>query len=56
MKVLFIGNPAWRGGKNKYSIYGGLDATFPFGESLKKYYSKDIDDNGIPNQFKEVTD
>ena len=54
MKVLFIGNPAWRGGKNKYSIYGGLDATFPFGESLKKYYSKDIDDNGIPNQFKEL--
>ena len=40
MKVLFIGNPAWRGGKNKYSIYGGLDATFPFGESLKKYYYK----------------
>lgn len=54
MKVLFFGNPAWRGGKNKYSIYGGFDATFPFGESLKKYYPKDVDDNGIPNQFKQL--
>jgi hypothetical protein len=54
MKVLFVGNPAWRGGKNKFSIYGGLDATFPFGQSLKKYYTKDLDDNGIPNQFKQL--
>jgi len=54
MKKLFIGNPAWRGEGRKYSIYGGLDATFPFGQSLKKYYPKDIDDNGIPNQFKHL--
>jgi hypothetical protein len=54
MKTLFIGNPVWRGGKNKYSIYGGLEATFPFGQSLRKYYPNDVDDNGIPNQFKEL--
>ncbi|MBT3478160.1 MAG: hypothetical protein HOA15_02535 [Candidatus Marinimicrobia bacterium] len=54
MNVLILGNPAWRGGKNKYSLYGGIDATFPFGERLKKYYPKDVDDNGIPNQFKQL--
>ena len=54
MKRLIIGNPAWKGVGRKYSIYGGLDATFPFGQSLKKYYPKDIDENGIPNQFKHL--
>lgn len=52
--MLFLGNPAWRGGKNKYSIYGGIDATFPFGERLKKYYPNDLDENGVPNQFKHL--
>ena len=54
MKMLFYGNPAWRGGKNKYSIFAGIDATFPFGERLKKYYPNDIGVDGIPNQFKQL--
>jgi hypothetical protein len=54
MNTLIFGNPAWRGGKNKYSLYGGVDATFPFGEPLKKYYPKDVDTKGIPNQFKHL--
>ncbi|MDD9879394.1 MAG: hypothetical protein OXT08_01200 [Candidatus Marinimicrobia bacterium] len=52
MNVLFIGNPAWRGGKQKYSLYGGIDATLPFGERLEKYYPKEVDSNGVPDQFK----
>ncbi len=54
MNVLIIGNPAWRGGKQKYSLYGGIDATFPFGERLEKYYPKEVDANGVPDQFKQL--
>ncbi|MDP6339596.1 MAG: hypothetical protein QF842_04605 [Candidatus Marinimicrobia bacterium] len=54
MNNLFLGNPAWRGGKNKYSLYGGIDVTLPFAERLKKYYPKDVDANGMPNQFKQL--
>lgn len=54
MNFLLLGNPAWRGGKNKYSLYGGIDITFPFGERLKKYHAKDVDSEGIPNQYKQL--
>ena len=54
MNILFLGNPAWRGGQNKYSVYGGIDITLPFGERLKKYNVKDVDDDGIPHQFKQL--
>lgn len=54
MNFLLLGNPAWRGGKNKYSLYGGIDITFPFGERLKKYQAKDVDSEGIPNQYKQL--
>ena len=54
MNFLLMGNPAWRGGKNKYSLYGGIDITFPFGERLKKYHAKDVDSEGIPNQYKQL--
>lgn len=54
MKTLLIGNPVWREGKGKYSIYGGLDVTFPFGERLVKYYPKEIDVYGVPHQFKQL--
>ena len=54
MNLLLLGNPAWRGGKNKYSLYGGIDITFPFGERLKKYHAKDVDSEGIPNQYKQL--
>ena len=54
MNVLFIGNPAWRGGRQKYSFYGGIDATFPFGEQLEKYFPKEVDANGVPDQFKQL--
>ena len=54
MNILFLGNPAWRGGQNKYSVYGGIDITLPFGERLKKYNAKDVDDDGIPHQFKQL--
>jgi len=54
MNYLLLGNPAWRGGKNKYSLYGGIDITFPFGERLKKYHAKDVDSEGIPNQYKQL--
>jgi len=54
MNVLLIGNPAWRGGKNKYSLYGGIEVTLPFGERLKKYYPKDVDSDGTHNQFKQL--
>ena len=45
MNILFIGNPAWRSGRQKYSIYGGIDATFPFGERLEEYFPKEVDAN-----------
>ncbi|MBC8345225.1 MAG: hypothetical protein ISR82_07100 [Candidatus Marinimicrobia bacterium] len=54
MNILFLGNPAWRGGRNKYSLYGGFDITLPFGERQKKYHGKNLDDNGVPNQFKQL--
>lgn len=54
MNVLLIGNPAWRGGKQKYSVYGGIDATFPFGERREKYYPNEVDANGVPDQFKQL--
>ncbi|MDC0235120.1 hypothetical protein OAK09_02115, partial [Candidatus Marinimicrobia bacterium] len=54
MNILFLGNPAWRGGQNKYSLYGGIDITLPFGERLKKFNVKDVDDDGIPHQFKQL--
>jgi len=54
MNFLLMGNPVWRGGKNKYSLYGGIDITFPFGERLKKYHAKDVDSEGIPNQYKQL--
>jgi|TARA_B100001540_G_scaffold62625_1_gene56346 hypothetical protein len=54
MNLLFVGNPAWRGGKKKYSIYGGLDMIIPFGEPLMKFNSKDVDKNGVPYQFKQL--
>ena len=54
MNFLLLGNPAWRGGKNKYSLYGGIDITFPFGERLKKYHAKDVDSEEIPNQYKQL--
>ena len=54
MNFLLMGNPAWRGGKNKYSLYGGIDITFPFGERLKKYHAKDVDSEGIPKQYKQL--
>ena len=54
MNILFIGNPAWRSGRQKYSIYGGIDATFPFGERLEEYFPKEVDANGVPDQFKQL--
>ena len=54
MNLLFLGNPAWRGGKKKYSVYGGLDMIIPFGKPLKKFNQKDIDENGMPYQFKQL--
>ena len=54
LNVLLKGSPAWRGGKQKFSFYSGLDVIFPFGERLKKYNANEIGDYGIPNQFKQV--
>ena len=54
MKILLLGNPAWRGGQNKYSFYGGIDVTLPFGEKREKYNANDVDDTGMPNQFKQL--
>ncbi len=54
MNVLLLGNPAWRGGKNKYSLYGGIDVTMPFAERLKKFNPGEVNSNGIPNQFKQL--
>ncbi|MDP7565669.1 MAG: hypothetical protein QF794_06055, partial [Candidatus Marinimicrobia bacterium] len=54
MKILLLGNPAWRGGQNKYSFYGGIDVTLPFGEKREKYNANDVDTTGMPNQFKQL--
>ena len=52
--LLVIGNPSWRGGKNKYSLYSGVYMIMPFAKPLEKFNSKDIDENGIPYQFKQL--
>ena len=54
INLLIRGVPAWRGGKQKFSLYTGLDIIFPFAEQLKKYNSNSTDKNGIPNQFKHL--
>ena len=52
--VLVIGNPSWRGGKNKYSLYSGVDMIMPFAKPLEKFNSKDVDENGVPYHFKDL--
>ena len=54
LNVLVIGNPSWRGGKNKYSLYSGVDMIMPFAKPLEKFNSKNIDENGIPYHFKHL--
>ena len=54
MNILLKGSPAWRGGKQKFSLYSGLEMKFPFAERLKKYDPDDKGSDGIPNQFKQV--
>ena len=54
MNLLLIGNPAWRGGKKKYSLYSGFDIIMPFGKPLIKFNPIDIDTNGVPKQFKQL--
>jgi len=54
INLLIRGVPAWRGGKQKFSLYTGFDMVFPFAEQLKKYNSNSTDKNGIPNQFKHL--
>lgn len=54
LNMLINGNPAWRGGKRKFSIYGGIDVTFPFGERMGRYYPNDVDEIGVPDQFKQL--
>ena len=54
LNLLLIGNPAWRGGKNKYSLYSGFDIIMPFGKPLIKFNPIDIDTNGVPKQFKQL--
>ena len=54
LNLLLKGVPAWRGGKQKFSLYSGFDMVFPFAEDLKKYESKDRDKNNIPFQFRHL--
>jgi len=54
INILMNGSPAWRGGKQKFSLYTGLDMIFPFAEKLKKYDPMDKSSDGIPNHFKQV--
>ena len=54
LNLLLIGNPAWRGGKNKFSLYSGFDITMPFGKPIMKFNPKDIDENGVPKQFNQL--
>ena len=54
INMLIRGVPAWRGGKQRFSIYSGLDMIFPFAERLKKYDPNSKDKNGIPDQFQQL--
>ena len=54
INLLMKGSPAWRGGKQRFSFYSGLDMIFPFAETLKRYDSADVGSDGIPNQFRHV--
>ena len=54
LNFLIRGVPAWRGGKQRYSLYTGFDIVFPFAQDLKKFDSKSIDSNGTPLQFKHL--
>lgn len=54
VNVLLKGAPAWRGGKQKFSLYSGIDMIFPFAETLKKYDPFKNGSGEIPYQFRQI--
>ena len=54
VNILLKGAPAWRGGKQKFSLYSGIDMIFPFAETLKKYESLKNNADEMPDHFKQI--
>ncbi len=54
VNILLKGVPAWRVGKQKFSLYSGIDMIFPFAETLSKYDPLKSDAGIMPYQFKQI--